>query len=33
MSFQATTSQTVGPYFRIGLSPLYRNEVAGLQAA
>lgn len=32
MSFQATTSQTVGPYFSIGLSPLYRSEVAGAEA-
>ena len=23
MSFQATASQTVGPYFRIGVEPLY----------
>jgi protocatechuate 3,4-dioxygenase, alpha subunit len=25
----ATTSQTVGPYFKIGLSPLYRSKLAG----
>ena len=29
MSLQATTSQTVGPFFRIGLSWLYLNELAG----
>lgn len=32
MSFQATTSQTVGPYFRIGLEPLYRGIVASAEA-
>jgi protocatechuate 3,4-dioxygenase, alpha subunit len=29
MSLQATTSQTVGPYFQIGLSRLYVNDLAG----
>ena len=29
MSFQATSSQTVGPYFRIGVEPLYQNDIAG----
>ena len=29
MSIPATTSQTVGPYFKIGLSPLYRTDLAG----
>ncbi len=29
MSIPATTSQTIGPYFKIGLSPLYRTELAG----
>lgn len=28
MSMPATSSQTVGPYFKIGLTPLYRNELA-----
>jgi protocatechuate 3,4-dioxygenase alpha subunit len=28
MSLQATTSQTVGPYFRIGLAGLYSNNLA-----
>ena len=28
MTFFTTTSQTVGPYFSIGLSPLYRNQLA-----
>lgn len=28
MSFYATASQTVGPYFQIGLEPFYRNELA-----
>jgi protocatechuate 3,4-dioxygenase, alpha subunit len=32
MSFQATTSQTVGPYFHVGLSHLYRHELAGPMA-
>ena len=30
MSLQATTSQTVGPYFQIGLSWLYVNDLAGM---
>ena len=29
MSLQATTSQTVGPYFKIGLQWLYRDNLAG----
>ena len=29
MSFQATTSQTVGPYFQIGLARLYVDDLAG----
>ena len=29
MSLQASTSQTVGPYFHIGLSRLYVNDLAG----
>ncbi len=29
MSTPATTSQTVGPYFKIGFSHLYRHELAG----
>jgi protocatechuate 3,4-dioxygenase, alpha subunit len=29
MSLQATTSQTVGPYFRIGMNWLYKDELAG----
>ena len=29
MSFQATASQTVGPYFSIGFEPLYRADIAG----
>jgi protocatechuate 3,4-dioxygenase, alpha subunit len=28
MSLQASGSQTVGPYFSVGLSPLYRSELA-----
>ncbi|MEE7548140.1 protocatechuate 3,4-dioxygenase subunit alpha [Xanthomonas sp. Kuri4-1] len=28
MSFHATPSQTVGPYYRLGLEPLYRTEIA-----
>jgi protocatechuate 3,4-dioxygenase alpha subunit len=32
MSFQATASQTVGPYFRIGVEPLYQSDVAGIGA-
>jgi len=29
MSLQATASQTVGPYFKIGVEPLYQSDVAG----
>jgi protocatechuate 3,4-dioxygenase alpha subunit len=29
MSFRATASQTVGPFFSIGLSRLYRNNLTG----
>ena len=29
MSLQATTSQTVGPYFRIGMNWLYKDDPAG----
>src|SRR5271166_2970215 len=29
MKLQATSSQTVGPFFEIGLSRLYVNELAG----
>lgn len=29
MSLRATTWQTVGPYFRIGLSPLFEHDIAG----
>jgi protocatechuate 3,4-dioxygenase, alpha subunit len=29
MSLQATTSQTVGPYFSIGLTPLKKDNLAG----
>ena len=29
MSLPATTSQTIGPYFKIGFSPLYREALAG----
>ncbi len=29
MTLLATTSQTVGPFFKIGLSPLYRDQLAG----
>lgn len=32
MSLQATTAQTVGPYFRIGLEPLYRHTIASAAA-
>jgi protocatechuate 3,4-dioxygenase, alpha subunit len=28
MSYPATTSQTVGPYFKIGLEPLNRTEIS-----
>jgi len=33
MSHQATTSQTVGPYFRIGLDPLIRTQIASPEIA
>jgi protocatechuate 3,4-dioxygenase, alpha subunit len=33
MSLQATTSQTVGPYFRIGLQWLFNDDIAGPDAA
>jgi protocatechuate 3,4-dioxygenase alpha subunit len=33
MGLQATTSQTVGPYFTIGLDPLNRSEIASPQIA
>lgn len=29
MSLQATSSQTVGPYFRIGMNWLYKDDLAG----
>jgi protocatechuate 3,4-dioxygenase, alpha subunit len=29
MRLPATTSQTVGPFYKLGLSPLYRTELAG----
>ena len=32
MSFQSTPWQTVGPYYRLGLEPLYRVEIAPTQA-
>jgi protocatechuate 3,4-dioxygenase alpha subunit len=32
MSLQATPSQTAGPYFRIGVGPLYCHDVAGAEA-
>lgn len=31
MSDHATTSQTVGPYFKIGMSALYCQELAGVE--
>ena len=31
MNLPATTWQTVGPYFRLGFSPLYRSELASPQ--
>lgn len=31
MSYRATTSQTVGPFFTIGLEPLNRTEIASPQ--
>ncbi|WP_372392195.1 protocatechuate 3,4-dioxygenase subunit alpha [Xanthomonas sp. NCPPB 3582] len=33
MSLNATPSQTVGPYYRLGLEPLYRDRLAPPQAA
>jgi protocatechuate 3,4-dioxygenase alpha subunit len=33
MSLHATPSQTVGPYYRLGLEPLYRDQLAPAQAA
>ena len=33
MSLQATTSQTVGPYFRIGMTWLFRDDLAGPEVA
>ncbi|MCC4585766.1 protocatechuate 3,4-dioxygenase subunit alpha [Xanthomonas sp. NCPPB 1067] len=33
MSLYATPSQTVGPYFRLGLEPLYRDRLASPQVA
>ncbi|MBB4133242.1 protocatechuate 3,4-dioxygenase subunit alpha [Xanthomonas sp. 3075] len=33
MSLHATPSQTVGPYYRLGLEPLYRDRLAPAQAA
>ncbi|KFA27061.1 protocatechuate 3,4-dioxygenase subunit alpha [Xanthomonas vasicola] len=32
MSLNATPSQTVGPYYRLGLEPLYRKQIASAQA-
>ncbi len=32
MSFQSTPWQTVGPYYRLGLEPLYRTDIAPAQA-
>ena len=32
MSLQATTWQTVGPYFRIGLERLFESDIAGVLA-
>lgn len=32
MSFQSTPWQTVGPYYRIGLEPLYHTDIAPAQA-
>ena len=29
LTLTATTAQTVGPFFKIGLSPLYRDQLAG----
>ena len=33
MSFQSTPWQTVGPYYRLGLEPLYRTDIARLPRA
>lgn len=33
MSLHATPSQTVGPYYRLGLEPLYRAQIAPEHAA
>lgn len=33
MSFQSTPWQTVGPYYRLGLEPLYRTEIAPAAAS
>ncbi|KQQ73212.1 protocatechuate 3,4-dioxygenase subunit alpha [Xanthomonas sp. Leaf131] len=33
MSLHTTPSQTVGPYYRLGLEPLYRDQLAPAQAA
>ncbi|WP_126945087.1 protocatechuate 3,4-dioxygenase subunit alpha [Xanthomonas sp. BRIP62409] len=33
MSLHTTPSQTVGPYYRLGLEPLYRQQLAPAQAA
>lgn len=33
MSLHATPSQTVGPYYRLGLEPLYRQQIAPAHAA
>ncbi|APO96148.1 protocatechuate 3,4-dioxygenase subunit alpha [Xanthomonas vesicatoria] len=32
MSLHATPSQTVGPYYRLGLEPLYRDKIAPAHA-
>ncbi len=32
MSFQSTPWQTVGPYYRIGLEPLYHTQIAPAEA-
>jgi protocatechuate 3,4-dioxygenase alpha subunit len=32
MSFQATPWQTVGPYYRLGLEPLYHTDIAAADA-
>jgi len=33
MTLPVTGSQTVGPYFRIGMAPLFREELAGPETA